>query len=263
MERPKISIELLPNFYQCNPQFVHRFEEMGYEVSLVFSEGPQAPTDEAFRKSFSGCSACVSCIRPVTEELMELAPDLKIIGIYGAGTDKIDLEAASRRGIAVVNAAGGNAVAVAEMTFGHMLSLSRRIQAANCGMKQNIWKNYMGAEMRGKVYGLMGMGAIGGQVARIAKFGFDMKILAYDVAPRQEFVEQYGVTYVDQETLFRESDHISIHTPLLPSTRGSVSRHLLRLMKPTAFLVNAARGGVLDEDALYEACRRDGSPEPD
>lgn len=253
MKKPKILIELLPNFYQYNARFVQNFEQLGYDVRLVFSEGEQAPSQEEFQKAFSGCDACVVCIWPVTAELMDLAPGLKIISVYGAGTDKIDLEAASQRGIAVVNAAGGNAVAVAEMTFGHMLSLSRRIQTANYGMKQSIWKNYVGAEMRGKTYGLMGIGAIGGQVARIARLGFDMKILAYDVVPRREFVEQYGVTYVDQETLFRESDYISIHTPLLPSTRGAVNGHLLGLMKPTAFLVNAARGGVLDEDALYEA----------
>lgn len=253
MNKQKILIEILPNFYQCNPQFVQNFEKMGYEVRLAFSEGVLAPTPEEFEEAFSDCDACVVCIRPVTAQLMDKAPNLKIISVYGVGTDKIDLDAASQRGIAVVNAAGGNAVAVAEMTFGHMLSLSRHIQTANCNMRQNSWKNYMGAEMRGKTYGLMGMGAIGGQVARIAKFGFDMKILAYDVVPRQEFAEQYGVEYVDQETLFREADYISIHTPLLPSTYGSINHSLLRLMKPTAFLVNAARGGVLNEDDLFEA----------
>ena len=249
----KIFIEILPNFADCNPNFIPDFKAQGYEVEFVYSEGPKASPREEFLQKFAGCDACILCIHKVTAEMMDSAPNLKIIAVYGVGTDKIDIQAATKRGIAVVNAAGGNAVSVAEMTVGHMLSLSRSIQRANLGMNNGVWKNYVGSELNGKTYGLLGMGAIGAQIARIAKFGFDMKILAYDVKPRAEFEREYGIQYVDLDTLFGSSDYLSIHTPLLASTKGIVNRTLLQKMKPTAFLVNASRGGVLDEDALFEA----------
>lgn len=253
MNKKKVFIEILPNFNECNPQFVQWFQEQGYEVELCFSEGKDAVDEETFLKKFAGCDACIVCIHPVTVQMMNSAPNLKVIAEYGVGVDKIDVPAATKRGIAVTNTAGGNAIAVAEMTIGHMLSLSRSIQLANINMKSGIWKNYVGTEMHGKTYGLMGMGAIGEQVAKIAKFGMQMQILAYDVFPRQEYVEKYGVQYVDLDTLFKESDYISIHTPLLPSTKGIVNSKLIGKMKKTAIIVNASRGGVLDENALYDA----------
>ena len=249
----KIFIEILPSFLECSPSFIPTLRNRGYDVDYVYSEGSEASSREEFMRKFAGCDACILCIHHMTAEMMESAPNLKVIAVYGVGTDKIDIQAATKRGIAVVNAAGGNAVSVAEMTIGHMISLSRSIQRANIGMYTGIWKNYVGYELNGKTYGLLGMGAIGEQVARIAKNGFNMKVLAYDVKPRAGLEREYGIQYVDLNTLFSCSDYLSIHTPLLASTKGIVNRTLLKRMKPTAFLVNASRGGVLNEDDLLEA----------
>ena len=202
----KIFIEILPSFLECSPSFIPTLRNRGYDVDYVYSEGSEASSREEFMRKFAGCDACILCIHHMTAEMMESAPNLKVIAVYGVGTDKIDIQAATKRGIAVVNAAGGNAVSVAEMTIGHMISLSRSIQRANIGMYTGIWKNDVGYELNGKTYGLLGMGAIGEQVARIAKNGFNMKVLAYEVKPRGELDIEYGVQDVDVKTLFSCAD---------------------------------------------------------
>ena len=139
----KIFIEILPSFLECSPSFIPTLRNRGYDVDYVYSEGSEASSREEFMRKFAGCDACILCIHHMTAEMMESAPNLKVIAVYGVGTDKIDIQAATKRGIAVVNAAGGNAVSVAEMTIGHMISLSRSIQRANIGMYTGIWKNYL------------------------------------------------------------------------------------------------------------------------
>lgn len=245
----KIFIEQLPNFFETDPGLARRFEEAGFEVAFCLSGAPAQEIDAAI----AGCEGCILCIEKIDARRMDLAPGLRIIATCGAGTDHIDLAAATKRGIPVCNVAGGNAVSVAEMTFAHMLGLARRVQLADRGMRQGAWRNYVGNELFGKTWGILGTGMIGEQVARIARGGFQMQVLGYDVVHRPELCEKYGLAYVSMEEIFERADFISVHLPLLPATRGSVNMDLFKRMKPTAFLVNVSRGPVINEKDLYEA----------
>ncbi|MBC8536365.1 phosphoglycerate dehydrogenase [Feifania hominis] len=252
---PKIYIETTRNYDRVYPGFVNQFRERGYDVRTVYGNDLDVIGQEEVNRLFAGCDVCVVCLGKLTAEMMDLAPNLKMIATFGAGYDHIDVKAATARGIPVVNGRGGGAIAVAELVLGMMLSLSRHIPEMHDEMRKNLWRSRLGTELHGKTLGIMGVGAIGGELARIAKSGFGMRILAHDLVENPELVEQFGVSYVDSDTLFSESDYISIHTPLLPSTRGIVGREKLALMKPTAYLINASRGGVVDERALYNALK--------
>lgn len=190
----------------------------------------------------------------VTAELLDGAERLKVIGRAGAGVDNIDVEAATRRGIVVVNAPGGNTFAAAEHTWALILAVARRVPAADASMKRGEWRRaeFMGVEVRGKTLGLVGLGRVGLEVARRA-LAFDMRVLAYDPYVALDLARRAGVEVVDLRTLLGEADFVSLHTPLTQHTRGMIGREQLRWMKAGAFLVNCARGGLVDEDALLEA----------
>ena len=190
----------------------------------------------------------------VTKEMMDLAPNLKLICMFGAGYNHIDIKAAGERGIPVVNGRGG-AIAVAEHAVSMMMALSRNLPLYDYEMRQGAWASKLGCELYGKTAGIVGVGAIGKETVRILRGGFNMDILAYDVAENQELVKQYGVRYVSLEELFAQSDYVSVHTPLIPSTRGMVNAKLFALMKPTAFFVNASRGAVVVEEDLCQALK--------
>ena len=170
--------------------------------------------------------------------------------MFGAGFNNVDIEAATQRGIYVTNARGGNAIAVGEFSISLMVSLARLTHRSDAGMKQGIWTPGLGCELYGKTLGIMGLGAIGMETARIAHGGFNMKILACDVFENPLAKERYGVTYVSKEELFEQADFISVHTPLMDSTRGLLNWDLMSRMKQSAYLVNVSRGGIMDEDAL-------------
>lgn len=236
-------------FYHENiPGLLELFSSLGGEIVY-------APEIESFSESeaielFKGCDICIVAGRQITAEMMDTAPNLKLIAVFGAGYNNVDTEAAKERGIFVTNAKGANANAVAEYTIALMLDLCKRILPVAEDVHNNRSHSRMGCEMRGKTYGIVGTGAIGTEVARIAHLGFGMNIIAYSGHHSQECVEKYGVRYVDLETLFRDSDFISIHAPLKDSTRSFINYELMSLMKPTAYIVNTARGGIIDEEDL-------------
>lgn len=190
----------------------------------------------------------------VDRELMEAAPLLRVIGRAGVGVDNIDLEAATERGIPVLNAPSGNTVSAAELTLALLLSLVRRIPAADRSLREGRWERsaLAGTELRGKTLGLIGAGRIGGEVARRAH-GFGMRVVAYDPYLTEERAQELGVERLELTELLPRADVVTLHVPLTTDTRGIVGRKELAAMKPTAFLVNAARGGVVDEEALGEA----------
>ncbi|MDK2806087.1 MAG: hypothetical protein PWQ94_1251 [Thermoanaerobacterium sp.] len=188
----------------------------------------------------------------VTEDVINAGTKLKIISRYGVGYDNIDLDAAKRKGVVVTNTPNTNDNSVADLTIGLMLVLARNILAVDRIVKGGEWKRIMGTEIYGKTLGIIGLGRIGKGVAKRAK-GFSMKILCYDVYPDQEFAEEYNITYCSLEELLKNSDIVSIHVPLMPATKGLIGEKELNMMKPTAFLINAARGGIVDERALYNA----------
>jgi D-3-phosphoglycerate dehydrogenase len=192
----------------------------------------------------------------VTKEVIEAGTQLKIIGRAGVGVDNIDVPAATRRGIIVVNSPEGNTIAAAEHALAMMLSLSRYIPDANASVKANKWERnkFMGAEVYKKTLGVIGLGKIGSHVASVAK-AMGMKLLAYDPFISNERADQLGCTLVDLDYLFTESDYITLHIPKTKETANLINADVLAKMKPTAKIINCARGGIIDEDALAEAIK--------
>lgn len=187
----------------------------------------------------------------VTADLLDAAPRLRVIGRAGAGVDTIDVDAATVRGVVVVNAPGGNAVAAAEHALALMFSLARQVAPADASMKRGEWarSRYVGTELAGKTLGLVGLGRVGAEVARRAQ-GLDMHVLVYDPYITDDHVRRSGFEPVDLDALLSRADFVSLHVPLTDATRQLVNAERLALMRPSAFLVNCARGGLVDEAAL-------------
>ena len=192
----------------------------------------------------------------VTEEVINAATKLKIIGRAGVGVDNINVPIATRKGIVVVNSPEGNTIAAAEHSVAMMLSLSRHIPEANQSVKAEKWerKKFIGTEVYKKTLGVVGLGKIGSHVAKAAK-AMGMKILAYDPFISQERAGQLGCTLVDLDLIFSESDYITLHVPKTKDTANLINAESISKMKPNARIVNCSRGGIIDEDALYEALK--------
>lgn len=192
----------------------------------------------------------------VTREMLANPGRLRIIGRAGAGVDNVDIEAATEKGVIVMNTPGGNTVSTAEHAISMMLSLARRIPQADASMKAGKWdkKSIVGTEMFGKTLGILGMGKIGRVVAD-HMLAFGMKILAYDPFLTQDAARELGVTLADLDTICQQADVITIHAPANAETRGMIDARRIALMKPTMLLVNCARGGIIDEEALVEALK--------
>lgn len=194
----------------------------------------------------------------VTKEIIEAGTQLKIIGRAGVGVDNVDVPAATRQGIVVVNSPQGNTIAAAEHAIAMMLALSRHIPEANVSVKSGQWnrKQFIGVEVYKKTLGIVGLGKIGSHVASAAK-AMGMKLLAYDPFISQDRAEQLGCRLVDLDLLIRESDYISLHMPKTEETYHLINAQALAQMKPTARIINCARGGIVDEVALAEALKND------
>jgi D-3-phosphoglycerate dehydrogenase len=192
----------------------------------------------------------------VTKEVIGAATQLKIIGRAGVGVDNVDVPAATRRGIVVVNSPEGNTIAAAEHAIALMLALSRHIPDANQSIKQGQWnrKSFTGVEVYKKTIGVVGLGKIGSHVAGVAR-AMGMKLLAYDPFISNERAEQLGCRLVELDLLFREADYITLHLPKTPETFHLVNAETLAKMKPTTRIINCARGGIIDETALAEALK--------
>ena len=190
----------------------------------------------------------------VTAQVIEAGKKLMVIGRAGVGIDNIDVNAATQRGIIVVNAPTGNTIAAAEHTIGLMMSLARHIPQANASLKGGQWlkSKYTGIEVRNKTLGIIGLGNIGAAVARRAQ-GLEMKVIAFDPFVSAERAKQLMVTMVSLEDLFKTSDFITIHTPLNATTKSIITEKEIALMKPSVRIINCARGGLIDEDLLAKA----------
>ncbi len=190
----------------------------------------------------------------VTEAVIEAAGRLRVVGRAGVGIDNIDVEAATRRGVLVVNAPRGNIIAAAEHSIALLCALARNIPQADASVRRGEWtrSRFIGTEIRGKTLGVIGLGNIGTEVARRAQ-GLEMEVIAFDPAVPAERAETYNVELHPLEDVLRRSDFVSVHAPLVEATRGLLNADRLALMKPTARLINAARGGIVDEAALHAA----------
>jgi D-3-phosphoglycerate dehydrogenase len=192
----------------------------------------------------------------VTKDVIEAAKKLKFIGRAGVGLDNVDLEAATQKGIIVMNTPAGNTISTAEHTFSMILALSRNIPQANSSTKKGEWKRskFMGVELYGKVLGVVGFGRIGSEVAKRA-LSFGMKILAYDPFLSADVAESIGVEIAELKKVLQESDYITVHTPLTDETRHMISDKEFALMKKGVRIINCARGGIIDEPALVKALK--------
>ena len=241
------------SFGKDNPAPIRLLEENGCEVVRL----PIANGDlhQQLVEHIPTADGIIAGLEPYDRDLIALGKRLKVISRYGVGYDKVDLKAAKEFGIKVTITPGANSDSVADLAIALMLASARNI----CPMDKAIRdgsrdKPISGVEMFRKVLGVVGTGRIGKGVIQRAQ-GFQMEILAYDLCPDQEFLSNYGGRYVDLDTLFQQADFITLHAPLTDDTPDMVNARRLAQMKPSAILVNTARGGIIDEQALYEALK--------
>ncbi len=191
-----------------------------------------------------------------TADVVEAGKNLKVIGRAGVGVDNVDVKAATRRGVLVMNTPSANIISAAEHTMAMMLALARNIVPADISLKSGQWKRskFTGIELYGKTLGIIGIGRVGGEVAKRAK-SFNMKLIGYDPYIPPEVAVKLGVRLLPLEEVVSEADIITVHAALTPGTHHLVSKELIAKMKPTALVLNVARGELIDEEALYEALR--------
>jgi len=234
---------------------INKLREIG-EVRIVWSKG--WVVDEEVLRGVKGSDAILVRIGRVDRSVMDVCPNLKIISVHGVGVDRVDVEEATRRGILVTYTPGANAQSVAELAVGLMISLSRNLHLIYDKMLEGRWNDALkygvGHEVGGKVVGLLGIGNIGSRVAKILN-AMGAKVIAYDPYVSAERARELGVELVDLDTLISESDIISIHAPLTKETYHLINEDRLRRMKRSAIIVNTARGGLIDTDALVKALR--------
>jgi D-3-phosphoglycerate dehydrogenase len=213
--------------------------------------------DNDFIKALKQADAvlCGNDLR-VNEDLFEVAPKIKVIAKMGVGLDTIDIDAASRHGAIVFHTPGVNNQAVADHTFALILSLARKIPYCDQSLREKRWEHtkIVGVEIWQKTIGIIGLGAIGRCVALRAK-GFQMKVVAYDLYWPAEFADQQGIEQMPLDELLKVADIVTIHAPLTPENKGLINARALKLMKSTAFLINASRGAIVDESDLYQALK--------
>ncbi len=234
---------------KISPRCVALFSDLGWQVA-------QPKADTLAAELADADALVVRSATRVTDELLEHAPRVRVIGRAGVGVDNIDLDAATHRGVVVMNTPGGNATSVAEHALALMLAMARSIPQLNAAMHAGRWEKSgaAGSELRGKTLGLIGLGRVGAEVARRAH-GFEMRVLAYDPYLNPERAAEWGVELVPLKDLFAKSDFVSLHTGLSEATRGIINAEAIAQMKKGARLVNTARGELVDEAALADALK--------
>lgn len=242
------------SFVQSGEKALQLLRDEGFQ--LVLNESGKTYTEEEMIGQCSDIDGIIVGIDPMTEQVIQSASRLKAISKYGAGLDNIDTETAKRRGIRVDRAAGTNATSVAELAVGLFFSLARSIPYVSASTKNGGWGRRRGVELSGKTIGIIGMGNIGKEVARMSH-GLGMSVIAYDpyIHAGDEAVRQYSVRMQELPEIYENADFISLHLPLTEETRHMICKESLERMKSTAFLVNTSRGELVDEDALYEALK--------
>lgn len=221
-------------------------------LEVVYEEYPD---QEKLKELVKDVSAIIVRSKPkVTKEIIDASPNLKVIARAGVGLDNIDVEYAKSKGIRIVNAPAASSRSVAELAIALMFNVARKVAFADRKMREGVWakKQCMGFELEGKTLGVIGFGRIGYTVAKIAK-AIGMEILLYDVIKNEERAREVGGKFVELEELLKNSDVVTIHVPLLDSTYHLINEERLKLMKPSAILINTSRGPIVDTNALVKA----------
>ena len=203
-------------------------------------------------KFLEGCDKAVLALETVDAALLDRLPRLKVVSKFGVGLDSFDLKAMAARGVKLAWTPGTNSRSVSELALLMLLATLRRVPEATADLSAGKWTQPKGSTLTGKTVGLIGLGAVGRDLVRLLG-PFGATVLAYDPAPDREFAAEHGVRFTSLEEVLQEADAVSLHLPLTPMTRRFLSSSRLGLMKPTAVLVNTARGGLVDEKALLEA----------
>jgi len=241
---------------QVNPILKEVLEKNGLKVTYE----PEITLEQIAEKIGNFEVVVVRSRTKMTRELIAKADKCQIIARVGIGLDNIDQEAAKEKNIRVINAVEGAITAVAELVIGLMISMAREIPRADREIRNGNWikKELMGSELKGKYLGIVGLGNIGKRLGRLAR-ALNMNIIGYDVIPiDDEFSKEVGLMKADLDTLLSSADYVSFHVPLLDSTRHMINAEKLKMMKNTARIINTSRGGVIDEEALYNSLK-DGS----
>jgi len=217
---------------------------------LVFNPMGRPLTEDELIPLLQDCDGYLAGLDYVTEKVLSSCKKLKVVSRYGAGVDRVDLDAARRNGIIVTNTPGVNAVAVAELAMALVLSIARHIPYLDKKTREGAWVRSTGMELGGKVMGIMGLGAVGKNLAKYAQ-GFGMHVIAYDPYMDKVYAAEKNIQAASFDEVIRESDVISLHLPLNAETKHLINEAVMNKMKPTAILVNTSRGGIIDEDAAY------------
>lgn len=228
--------------------------EAGFEIVIPPRVGPLK--EKELLPLLTEIDAVVASSDAYTSNVFENAKRLKVISRWGVGVDSIDLAAATRYGVIVTNTPGLTTTAVADYTFGLILALARRIPEGDTLVKSGDWREIRGVDVWRKCLGIIGLGSIGKGIAKRGR-GFEMQILAYDIVQDEDFARSYDVKYVPLEVLLTQSDFVSLHANLTDENRGMIGASELGMMKRTAFLINTARGALVDEAALIQALKEE------
>jgi len=250
----KCRVLVTPTSYgKHDPSLRARLEEAVGHV-IYNSEGRPLKSPELI-EIIPKIDGYIAGLDEIDGDVIEAADTLKVIARYGIGVDGIDLDAARKKGVVVTNTPGANASSVAELTVGLILSLARQITIGNNLMQNGIWPRLHGISLVGKVIGILGLGAVGKQLAlRLSRF--ECAIRAYDPIPDSTFARNHQVEFCAMHDVISQSDFLSLHLPLVPETKGMVDEKFLDKMKMGAFLINTARGELIDELALAKALER-------
>lgn len=238
------------DFVHPGDEIDQRLTEAG--IQTVYDGWHGGRTEEEMIALLRDVDAVLADIDPFTPRVLANANRLKVISRPGVGYDAIDLREASARGIVVCTTPGSNRHSVAELTFALILQCARKITENEAEVRRGGWTRVVGHEIAGSTLGIIGLGTIGKEVAQRAR-AFEMRILAHDLVQDQQFAEEHQVTYVTLEQLLQESDYVSLHIFLDRRTHHLINAERLAMMKPSAYLINTARGPIVDEEALIEA----------
>ncbi|AEM79286.1 phosphoglycerate dehydrogenase [Thermoanaerobacter wiegelii] len=225
-----------------------------YDYEIIRNESGKPYEESELINIIKDIDGIIVGLDKITSNVLKNAKKLKVITKYGVGMDNIDIEEAEKLGIKITFTPGANKESVADLAFSLMLCLSRNVIKLDNIVRSNKWEKIVGYEVYGKTLGIVGTGSIGKGVAKRAA-GFDMKILAYDKYPDYDFADKIGMKYVDKKTLLEESDFITLHIPLSDETYHFIDEEEFNIMKNTAYIINTSRGGIINENALYNALK--------
>ncbi|MHB8089444.1 MAG: phosphoglycerate dehydrogenase [Anaerolineaceae bacterium] len=219
---------------------------------VIYNPTGKPLTSAEVAELLPGIDGYIAGLDVIDADALKTADKLKVIARYGVGFDNVDLEAAKSKNIVVTNTPGANSVSVAELALGLILALARQIPEAVDAVHQGKWPRYSGVSLEGKTIGILGLGAIGKQLARRLA-GFDCKILAFDPYADKQFALDNQITLAGMDQVIAASDFVSLHLPLLPETRGIVDENFLNKMKKGSYLINTSRGEAINEEALLKS----------